>query len=50
MLGTSSIIDTVNQSLEQVVAIGARRRAFELERKLSESIDDPDEERRRAWG
>lgn len=49
-LGTSSIVDTVNQSLKEVVALAARRRTLELERRLSESIDDPDDERRRAWG
>ena len=48
-LGTSSIVDTVNRSLKEVVALAARRRALELERRLSESIDDPDDERRRAW-
>ncbi|MGH8898085.1 MAG: hypothetical protein ACRDZ4_13960 [Egibacteraceae bacterium] len=50
VLGTTSIVDTGNRSLEEVVALGARRRTLELEHKLSESIDDPDEERRRAWG
>jgi Arc/MetJ family transcription regulator len=49
-LGTSSIVDTVNRSLKEVVALAARRRTLELERRLSESIDDPDDERRRAWG
>lgn len=48
-LGTSSIVETVNRSLKEVVALAARRRALELERRLSESIDDPDDERRRAW-
>jgi Arc/MetJ family transcription regulator len=50
ILGTSSIVDTVNQALKEVVALGARRRLLERQRSLSESIDDPDEERRRAWG
>jgi Arc/MetJ family transcription regulator len=49
VLGTNSIVDTVNRSLREVVAMAARRRALDLERRLSESIDDPDAERRRAW-
>jgi Arc/MetJ family transcription regulator len=48
-LGTTSIVDTVNRSLREVVAMAARRRTLDLERRLSESIDDPDDERRRAW-
>lgn len=50
VLGTNSIVDTVNRSLKEVVAMASRRRTLDLERRLSESIDDPDDERRRAWG
>jgi Arc/MetJ family transcription regulator len=50
VLGTTSIVDTVHQALKEVVALGARRRLIDQQRELSESIDDPDEERRRAWG
>jgi Arc/MetJ family transcription regulator len=50
VLGTSSIVDTVNQALKEVVALGARRRLIEHHRALSASIDDPEQERQRAWG
>jgi Arc/MetJ family transcription regulator len=50
VLGTTSIVDTVNQALKEVVALGARRRLIDRHRALSASIDDPDRERRRAWG
>lgn len=50
VLGTTSIVDTVNQSLREVIAIGARRRAREMERALAASTENPDADRRRAWG
>lgn len=50
VLGTTSIVDTVNQALKEVVALGARRRLIDRHRALSASIDDPDQERQRAWG
>jgi Arc/MetJ family transcription regulator len=50
VLGTTSIVETVNQALKEVVALGARRRLIGHHRALSASIDDPDEERQRAWG
>jgi Arc/MetJ family transcription regulator len=50
VLGTSSIVDTVNRALKEVIALGARRRLIDHHRALSASIDDPDQERRRAWG
>ena len=50
VLGTSSIVETVNRALKEVVALGARRRLLTLQRAVSASIDDPDQERQRAWG
>lgn len=50
ILGTSSIVETVNQALKEVVALAARRRVLRQERLMSEGVTDQAAERRQAWG